>query len=443
MIETNNLKNAFFFYPMVLIVLPFFSLLSACDDSKRNEDPDSSTDTDADSDTDTDSDTDADSGVDSGTPDYWTWNEVVIPNTSVGICYSYAEPRVLALSDTDVVVCAGFWGEPGGGLAEFDGTTLTVSTLPSGNVSDFGCENLWSDGDTVWAWGAGGWGTVNYVDYYLLRREDGTWIEETVEGLEDCFSGIGSCAIQAMYMDASGIPHAVGWLDASWWAFTPGTRVVWSRDPGTGDWLLDDSAVFPSFDLLTGTSTGVGSLGILLSTLSGDVTYWGGGGPVEAHVFEIESSGIDVDASVVDVDASIVDMEYPPSKSLKWLGWSGDGDILASTGFELLEYDGITWSELTETTCEPGPWPSCWNVGAVDATGDVFLAGGRGAYGDIGPDQWRIHHWDGTNLSAILEPCPGDNPYCGISGLSTSESRVYAAGKSDWDRCVLMWAELP
>ena len=281
--------------------------------------------------------------------------------------------------------------------------------------------------------------------YHLLRRDEGTWIDETVEGFEDCFTGISTCAIQAMYVDASGLPHAVGWLDAPWWAYTPGTRVVWSRDPGTGDWILDDEAVFPTFDLLHGMY-----IASDLAVLSGDTTYWGGYNSVGARVLAVETPEIDLDASVVDedasvadADASITDMEYPLSKSLKWMGWSGDGEILTSTGFELLVYDGATWEALTETTCEPGPWPSCWNVGAVNAIGDVFLAGGRGAYGDTGPDQWRIHRWDGTELSDILEPCPDTIPYCGISGLSTSENRVYAAGKNDWNKCVLLWAELP
>ncbi len=259
---------------LAVLVVP---CLPACDSGSRDA---GEWDAGADAGTDADADSDADSGVDSGTPDYWSWNEVEIPNGA--FCYSYAELRVLALGDTDIVVCSGYLGEVSGGLAEFDGTSLTSDTLPSGSTTDFGCEGLWIDG---------------------------VWTDEAVEGFEGCFSGTGSCDIQAMFEDASGLPHAVGWLDASWWAPSPGTRAVWSRDPETGDWTLDDTAVFPPFDLLTGASAGTGSPGIQLPVLGGDVTYWGGDSVGSgSHVFEVEAPAVNGDASVVDLDASVVDL---------------------------------------------------------------------------------------------------------------------------------------
>ena len=93
-------------------------------------------------------------------------------------------------------------------------------------------------------------------------------------------------------------------------------------------------------------------------------------------------------------------------------------------------------------TCDPGPWDSCWNTGAVDADGNVYLAGGIGGFGSLGSDQWRLHLWNSEDLAAILEPCPGSDPYCGISDMTVVGNRVYAVGKRELTG-VLIWADIP
>ena len=100
------------------------------------------------------------------------------------------------------------------------------------------------------------------------------------------------------------------------------------------------------------------------------------------------------------------------------------------------------WNVETSTTCEPGLWDTCWNTGAVDAEGNVYLAGGRGGFGDSGPDQWRLHRWDGENLTAILAPCMGSDPYCGISDVTVVGNRIYAVGKHEHIG-LLLWADIP
>jgi hypothetical protein len=223
-------------FSMVNIAI-LFSLSSCGRDVEEAGDPDASietdtdADTDTDSDTDTDTDTDADAGDDAGEPTYWNWNRTELPSAPSGICDGYCDLRVVALSDTDVVVCAGR-GESGNGIAEFDGVEFTSMPNPLG-FEVFECDGLFSDGSTVWTWGYGDW---EYKGYHLLQRVDGVWVEESVEGLENCPTASEGCAIQAMYVDASGLPHAIGWTDA------PSTdeRSVWVRSDATGAWTLDD-----------------------------------------------------------------------------------------------------------------------------------------------------------------------------------------------------------
>jgi len=283
-------------------------------------------------------------------------------------------------------------------------------------VDGFYCDGVWGDGEDVWAWG--------YIDFFadeyrVLRRDGAAWVEEPVEGFEGCATAPEYCAIQTMYTDASGLPHAVGFTDADPFPPTVGTRTVWVRDADTASWVVDTEAVYPGIDLLE-------SLGVV----SGSVTLWCGG---------TQDDG----PRVIEVDTDIVDLGYSasPTEGIDCLYRSGTGEILASTGFDVLRYDGADWNTEASTTCEGSLWGVCWYSGALDADGNVYLAGGRGGFGDTGPDQWRLHRWDGSALTEILEPCPEPNPYCGVSDLSVAGNRLYAVGRRD-SQCLLFWAEL-
>jgi hypothetical protein len=345
-----------------------------------------------------------------------------VPDFPSGICGDYNNLHLLALTVNDVVVCAGP-EEGGGGLAEFDGSSLSLAVLPA-SVNHFLCEGLWGNGEDVWAWG---FVDSDMEDYRLFRRDGSSWVEEPVEGFEGCQSAPEYCTIQEMYTDASGLPHAVGWLDADWFPPIVGTRVVWERDSDTASWVIDDEAVFPGFEFVHSLTTGIGVSTHPLAVVSGETTYWGG-----------ESDG---GASVISVASEIEDLIYPFSEFITWLGRSDTGVLFASTGIALMRMEGVQWEEAAGTACEDAIWNVCWYTGALDAQGNVYLAGGRGGFGDTGPDQWRIHRWDGVALTEILAPCPGESPYCGISDLSVAGNRLFAVGRRDND-CVLLWADI-
>ena len=203
-----------FHFPFLPLILLFPSILaSSCSDAPKDAG-------DAGTDTDIDTDTDTDTNADTDTETYWTWNEVVIPDYPSGICDDYSFLRLWALAEDDVVVCVGN-GETRGGLAEFDGSSLSLSVLPSG-IDNFECEGVWGNGEDVWAWGHLGWSNV---EYSVLRRDGAVWVEEAVAGFGNCATSPDGCFIQAMYTDASGLPHAVGWTDGDWVPPTTGTRI--------------------------------------------------------------------------------------------------------------------------------------------------------------------------------------------------------------------------
>ena len=87
-------------------------------------------------DTDTDTDADTDTDTDTNIASYWDWQESDIPDE----IYNDHDDFLLWAADVDdVVVCS---GDDQGGLAEFNGASFTVSTLPSG-IGIFGCEGVW------------------------------------------------------------------------------------------------------------------------------------------------------------------------------------------------------------------------------------------------------------------------------------------------------------
>ncbi len=374
--------------------------LAACGVSDKKITPDSGTDTDTDADTDTDTDTD--------TTSYWDWQESDIPNE----IYNAHDDFLLWAADVDdVVVCS---GDDQGGLAEFNGASFTVSTLPSG-IGVFGCEGVWGNGTDVWAWGFLGF---DYDEFRVLRRDGAAWVEEPVEGFEDCASAPEYCHIQAMFADGVGAPRATGWSDADWDPPVVGARVVWERQVATESWTVDTGAVFPGFDTMEW----------MCNIVSGSVPVWVG--------------AMDSVSKVLEVAAGIVDLGYPQSEWIRWLDRDGAGGLVASTGFDLLRYDGVTWNVEASTTCDPGPLNTCWNIGAVDADGAVYLGDGRGGFGDGGSGQWWLHRWDGENLAEILEPCPEPNPSCGITDVTVVGNRIYAVGRRDYTG-VLLWADIP
>ena len=315
-----------------------------------------------------------------------------------------------------MVVCSDSEGSGPIGLAEFNGASFTVSILPSG-IGTFHCWGVWGNDTDVWVWGSF---DLFSDEYRVLRRDGAAWVEETVEGFEDCATVSESCQIEAMFADGAGAPSAVGWSDADWHPPVVGERVVWQRQVATESWVVDTGAVFPDFNTMQG----------LYFVLDGSVSVWGG--------------KMDDDWMVLEVDTGTVDLGYPQSERILWLDRDGAGGLVASNGADLLRYDGVAWNVETGIPCDssPYPWDICWETGAVDADGNVYLAGGRGGYGDWGADQWRLHRWDGENLAEILEPCPGTDPYCGISDVTVVGNRVYAVGKREGTG-VLLWADIP
>ncbi len=269
--------------------------------------------------------------------------------------------------------------------------------------------------------GHGGGGFLG-DEYRVLRRDGAAWVEGTVvEGFGDCASAPESCRIETMFANGAGTPSAVGQSITDWGPPVVGERVVWERQAATESWIIDTEAVFPGFDTMRN----------LYFALDGSATVWGG------------STYIDPDLiwKVLEVDTGIVDLGYPQSERINWLDRDGTGGFVVSNGYDLLRYDGFDWNVETSTTCDPGGWFTCWNTGAVDADGNVYLAGGRGGFGDSGTDQWRLHRWDGENLAEILEPCPGEDPYCGISDVTVVGNRIYAVGKRDGIG-LLLWADI-
>jgi hypothetical protein len=415
----------------VVAVVASHFLSCGTEDEKRNDgsenDSDSGADSDADADGDTDTDTDADTGTeidtgtgtDTGQEPYLSWEEIDIGQEVPGLCGDYVYIRIAALAENDVVLCLGenTWGT---GLAEFDGFSLIQVDYP-GEIEQFLCTDVWHEDGDVWAWGY----SANSDDRpHVLHRVGESWVEESVEGFELCGAvDADACSIQAMYTDGAGTPRAVGY-QADWSPPVMGERMVWMRDEVSGHWSLDGDAVFPGFDVIRW-----GGPWELLLVVGGDDAAWAGKGESEWKVLEV-------------VGGQMNDLGYPLSETqpIRWMGLSTAGELFAVGSTKLLSYIDGAWNSETETICEDD-YERCWNAGAFAPGGDLYLGGGY-AFGDVGSTQWRLHRWDGENLTGVLEPCPGEEPYCGISDLDVAEERLFAAGKRNGD-CLLIWTDLP
>ncbi|MCK9460276.1 MAG: hypothetical protein M0R80_11600 [Proteobacteria bacterium] len=314
-------------------------------------------------------DTDTDSDTDTSVHDFWDWESLEIPGGFTG---HGVDIKVHATAADDATICSGNWTNGTGGILAFDGAALL-------EVADgFVCEGVFGlDADHLWAFGV----VDQTFEPMLYGRSGGEWSLEAVEGADD------SCRYDTIYGTSVDDVAIVGWCSAE--------RLSWVPD-GSGGWIVG-SVVVP-------TNAELDTIYGVLPLPETDVFY--GSGLWES--------------------AGATDLGFETERAV-WAYGSALADLSVLEGDAVLAYDGAAWTEVLACPDDLSAeeYSICWVSGARDdASGDLYLGGGRGSATNENIDDWRLDRFHDGGLTRILEPCGGDSPRCGVDDVSLSPDGV-------------------
>lgn len=349
------------------------------------------TDSDSGADSDADTDTDSDAGADACAIDDWEWSSVAVPEDLIE---PHSDLHLWVGADDFAVICAAAPASGWGGIAVFDGSAIAIEDL--GPI----CNGVWgASPEQVWTFGE--WDGVEGDDPQAVYHREGTdWIEQIVQ------VGAADCWYQAMFGTTAEDATLVGQCDSE--------PNAWRHE--SGEWVTV-SAILPDADQLA-------LLGVAVTPAAN--IFFGRGDAAGDGLFSDDGS----------------DLDYPAAKAM-WAGGAGPADLFAlGDAGELLANGGGAWETLAECPVDVlYDWSGCWTRGAISPSGDVYLGGGIGG-GDMVADDWRLHRYDGAELSRILEPCGGAEPRCGTEAVAIGDTRVFALVRQDWS-VSLIWHDLP